>query len=502
MLYKSFDLDNYITKIFFKNDLFIGSDNILKMNIGTMEILQIYKTDDLSNPSALFVNDSYIFAGYDSGFILQIDVSTGKIINKFNHHKDKIYNIFVTNNTLFSNSADNKLIIFDIINNKKIKILNSNNQLECNFIVSNNILYYTGESENIIIQYDYINDKIIQKFEDKSPILYIFLHDSFLLISTSDENIKSWDTKRNTTINIINLEAKFDFIHLDNNNNLYLANTYNTDVIKVNINEEDSDNLQNEIIFNLPGNISGVIPNVFNQYLIISSNDGTIHVYENEEIKEEEEDTQTFKNFSSNKSSLKTNDYYKNINCTNYNVFTLENYTSDDDPIQIYTLNNQNIFEISNCITIDELTHHLNSGKDTIHPSMLMSICTPRSNATGKIVISLPPNNLFYTYGSIEKIFLNKQNKNWFALPLFGGKRRRIGNLDEAPLIGSLHCQIPGYKVYKLYTQDEINKNIEVKETLSDYPSFLYNNLTQLFELGNTNITKNFINNLIDNLFK
>lgn len=502
MLHKSFDLDKTINKIYFQNDLFIGSDDILKMNIETMEIIKIYKTDEFANPTALFINDSHIFAGYESGIILQIDISTGEILNKFNYHKEKIYTLFVTNDTLFSNSADNKLIIFDINNNKKIRILNSNNQLECNFIVSNNILYYIGNSDNIIIQYDYINDKIIHNFEYKSPILYIFLHDSFLLISTTDENIISWDTKRNTTINIINLEAKFDIINLDNNNNLYLANTYNTDVIQINLDQEDDENLQNEIIFSLPGNISGVIPNIFNKYVIISSIDGTIHIYENENIHEEEEDTQNFNNLSTNKSSLKLNDYYQNINCTNYNVFTLENYTLDDDPIQIYTLNNQNAFEISNCITIDELTHHLQSGKDTIHPSMLMSICTPRSNATGKIVISLPPNNLFYTYGSIEKIFLNKQNKKWFALPLFGGKRRRIGNLDEAPLIGSLHCQIPGYKVYKLYTQEEINQNIEVKETLSDYPSFLYNNLSKIFELGNANITKNFINNLIDNLFK
>ena len=496
MINKNFDLDTKITKINLQDDiLFVGSDSILSINITSGNIIEKYNTNEFEYPTALFTNEFYIFAGYDNGTILQINISTKRIINilEFNN---KVYNIFSKDNLLFISSYDNKLRIYDLNTNKTIKEFDSNSDFECNFMISDNNLYYIGKYDNIIIQYDILNNNIINTFEDYSPILYMFLHkrSNSLIISSSDEYIKSWNLTTKKLINIINLETQFDFIYLNQDNDLYLSKTSSNEIIKLNVKQNVTQNVET-VIFTLPDNITGI---VFSKNIIVSTIDGSIHIYEDEII--EEEDAKDFNNIITNKSNLKNEDYYKNINCTNYNVFTLENYTQDDDPIQIYTLNNQNIFEISNCITKDELMHHINSGKDTIHPTMLMSICTPRSNATGRIVISMPPNNLFYTYGSIEKLFLNKQNKYWFALPLFGGKRRRIGNLDEAPLIGSLHCQIPGYKVYKLYTREEIDQNIEVKETLSDYPMFLYNNASKLFELGNTNITKNFINNLIDNL--
>ncbi len=495
MKHKTFNLDINITKIFLQKDvLFIGSDNIVSMDILNGKIIETYNTNDLEYPSALFVNENYIFAGYENGNIIKINISTNRIEDVFTYSKKKVYNISVVNNKLFSSSTDNTLIIYDLENEKIIKKLNNNSTFKCNFIISDNSLYYIGNSENKIIQYDIFKNEIINIFTDSSPILCIFVNKTSkkLIISSADEYIKGLNQNTKDFSNIMTLETIFDFVYFEDNN-LYLSKSSTNEITKINITQAAIDSLETTIL-TLPDDITGI---VVSKNIIVSSIDGTVRIYENII---EEEDSKDFNNIITNKSNLKNEDYYKNINCTNYNVFTLENYTRDDDPIQIYTLNNQNTFEISNCITIDELTHHLNSGKDTIHPTMLMSICTPTSNATGRIVISMPPNNLFYTYGSIEKLFLNKENKTWFALPLFGGKRRRIGNLDEAPLVGSLHCQIPGYKVYKLYTKEEIDQTLEVKETVSDYPMFLYNNSSKLFELGNTNIKSTFINKLIDNL--
>ena len=52
---------------------------------------------------------------------------------------------------------------------------------------------------------------------------------------------------------------------------------------------------------------------------------------------------------------------------------------------------------------------------------------------------------------------------NWYALPLYGGKRRRIGNISELYAQSMNHGQIPGYIVYKLFTKDEIEQGVIVK---------------------------------------
>ena len=46
--------------------------------------------------------------------------------------------------------------------------------------------------------------------------------------------------------------------------------------------------------------------------------------------------------------------------------------------------------------------------------------------------------------------------KNWYLLPLYGNKRRRIGLQFGS---SKNHGQIPGSKIYKAFTKEEINKN-------------------------------------------
>lgn len=488
------NVGNKITKLFLKDDsLFLATTNILNINTNNYNITRIYKTH-YEFATALFANEKHLYAGFQNGQILKFDINTGNLINSFQYHNSKIHNLWVVNtpsgsdHLLFSNSADGKLIIYDIPNKVILTILDSQKS-EYSFIIRSDYLYYVND--NKVIKYNYLTNKVIKHFKKYiSTISCIVIKKNDLIIGFLDGKI--------IKLNMINYYEKYittnyiaNFIGM-NNNNIFAGSKDLNYILQTNLEGDEAQ------IIDLQNTASDMI--ITNNLFIIATFDGNLRI-----IKlSAEEDENDFDNIVLNSSNLSSEkNYYKNdnIHCTNNNVFTLESYTKEDEPIQIYTLNNKKKFEISTCITIDELKHHLAAGKDTKYPSMIMSICTPQSHATGKIVISLPPNNIFYTYGSVQKLLYSELNKTWFALPLFGGKKRRIGNLDEAPLIGSLHCQIPGYQVYKLYSLDQIQNDLEVIETTSDYPNFLYDNIIKEFNLKE-DITINFINKLIDDLIR
>jgi hypothetical protein len=69
----------------------------------------------------------------------------------------------------------------------------------------------------------------------------------------------------------------------------------------------------------------------------------------------------------------------------------------------------------------------------------------------GRIIVKIPPYNTYITYGSLVKI-ITDCNKEWYLLPLYGGKRRRIGNLQGT----FWFKQIPGFLIYKVYTRNRI----------------------------------------------
>jgi len=167
------------------------------------------------------------------------------------------------------------------------------------------------------------------------------------------------------------------------------------------------------------------------------------------------------------------------IECANDNFISMEPYTSIEDTIQIFTLNNQNEYKTSACIGYDELYSLLKSDMDTIMdqkdpmPATLKSIyqipadgsCDTSGRgciATGKLVIKMPPNNMYITHGSFMRV-LSRPEHHWYALPLYGGKKRRIGNVSEIYASSVDHGQIPGYRVYKLFTRQEIEEGVVVK---------------------------------------
>jgi outer membrane protein assembly factor BamB len=64
---------------------------------------------------------------------------------------------------------------------------------------------------------------------------------------------------------------------------------------------------------------------------------------------------------------------------------------------------------------------------------------------------------------------IREKKKIWYALPLIGGKKRRIGNLSGTYGINMNHGQVPGFQVFKLFSREDIKTGVRVEETLADY---------------------------------
>jgi len=223
---------------------------------------------------------------------------------------------------------------------------------------------------------------------------------------------------------------------------------------------------------------------------------------------------------------LNENLNYLNNNCNNCEGIYGEYNDSDiDELVTIKFLNSEKQYEKGICFTKSEFRDYVHSSYNEENPSNIQAIYTKplkpqkiedyisgmTSKATGRIVIKIPSEfSPFVTLNCAHKILQNNDNKIWYALPLFGGKKRRIGGIQSQLIVSGNHGQTPGYIIYKLYTKEEINQDIIVEEKASDYPLslFLFEPMMQLdFILGLNNlkseqIYKNFINGIIYFLLK
>jgi hypothetical protein len=203
------------------------------------------------------------------------------------------------------------------------------------------------------------------------------------------------------------------------------------------------------------------------------------------------------------KDSKKPQEWINN-NCNDKtNYLTSDDFTDEDysDMYAIKILNSRNKFDIGVCSTKEELItslkadlNYVNEEDPTDIPSSIMSICTSPNdgNSAGfsakptiRIIVKITINNIYVTLGSIHRIMKESNNKVWYALPMFDGKKRRVGNLGGVHGSSMNHCQLPGFVIYKLYTKKEITNSIKVKQLASDYPIGyrLSNDVFTLFDL-------------------
>lgn len=218
-----------------------------------------------------------------------------------------------------------------------------------------------------------------------------------------------------------------------------------------------------------------------------NSSESSESPYWNEPLRKssKEEDNNLFSDITSSSDSLNQSSEKFVDKCLNTSPLTLEPYTEDPDLFIVYIQDRNGKFTNGTCSTKEELKSSLESDrmkpKSTNPPSNIMSIySTPNSNRkddyttgmtgkpTAKLVVRLISNNIYVTYGSVKDIFSSK-NKEWFAIPLFGGLRRRIGNIMGIYGASMNHGQAPGYPVYKLLTRKQVENNEVVKESINEY---------------------------------
>jgi hypothetical protein len=176
----------------------------------------------------------------------------------------------------------------------------------------------------------------------------------------------------------------------------------------------------------------------------------------------------------------------ENMSCPNTSVITFETLNvTEPDITLIKTKNNNNSFVEGFCISKSEIIEALKSDLDTLSPTYIMSIyTTPKrmkdrstgftGKATGKIIIRLT-NNMYITLGSAYRL-LHSKDKILYALPLFGGNKKRIGNVQSLYGASMNHGAIPGEIIFKLYTKSEIENGVTVIENRNDYPLSLFIN--------------------------
>lgn len=156
-------------------------------------------------------------------------------------------------------------------------------------------------------------------------------------------------------------------------------------------------------------------------------------------------------------------------------VITGESFDmTDDDLFTIYELKTGNkFFEKGYCGLKSELISALSSDYMNDSPGYFMSIgTTPKlksdhltgltSKPTTKIIIKLL-NNMYISLDSAYKL-LNDENNIWFALPLYNNRNRRVVNINGLYGESMNHGQVPGFKIYRLYSKDELSELILVNE--------------------------------------
>lgn len=204
-----------------------------------------------------------------------------------------------------------------------------------------------------------------------------------------------------------------------------------------------------------------------------------------------EEDIQSYTSETTDASSIDVSDSNSIASsCTNSDPYTLEPYTDEEPELLIIKVqNSQGKFVKGECVTrellvslikSDEADSYLYSSENPIEytPKNVMAIwTTPRdknragyeSKPTGKWVFKLP-NLIYITLGSFKRLMQNKSINEWYALPLYNNKRRRVGNIRGVFGMSMNHGQLPGFRIFKLFTKEEIRSSVEVKETRDDYP--------------------------------
>jgi hypothetical protein len=203
-----------------------------------------------------------------------------------------------------------------------------------------------------------------------------------------------------------------------------------------------------------------------------------------------EEDSEEYSALSVNNNSL-GDEYIKtghDGNCKDKDDWIKMHCTSCQSPITLEEFSEESISDVisfklynegtkkfgkGQCILRSELKEMLKSGDSNLFSIWKGGDTSGRGGKpTEKVVVKIYTGaaTIYVTLDSVYKIFHNqKKEKVYYALQMYGGKRRRIGNLQGRIGMSENHGQIPGFQVYKLLTKSEIEGKAKGVEEKRDY---------------------------------
>lgn len=205
-------------------------------------------------------------------------------------------------------------------------------------------------------------------------------------------------------------------------------------------------------------------------------------------------------------------------------IATQYNYTQEQwsDLISIKQLDSNGKFKLSQCISIKYFKESLkrdlitsNEQFNKMNYQTIFSIYKLKNKNLSEsdlrrglgtrptkmllFRLNLLSGTLYIDLESAYKLVHNK-TKELYALPLFGGLRRRVGNLKGSLMESSTdHGQLDGYKIYRLLTKSEIENEMEI-----DFELQLLTELQSLLQYAykedetNTRMISNVTNNIIN----
>jgi hypothetical protein len=151
-------------------------------------------------------------------------------------------------------------------------------------------------------------------------------------------------------------------------------------------------------------------------------------------------------------------------------AITLEAFENIEDVISFKLYNEETKkFGKGQCMDKNEIKNMLSNGESNIFSIWRGGDNSGRGGKpTKRIVVKLYTggSTIFITLQSAYKIFHSEDN-TFYAISLYGGKRRRVGNLYGRIGVSENHGQVPGFQIYRLYTRSEIEEKAEIKEDFS-----------------------------------
>ena len=208
-------------------------------------------------------------------------------------------------------------------------------------------------------------------------------------------------------------------------------------------------------------------------------------------VVEEDTDTSDSYSFTTTSSQQEEDNFDSKNECKNQNFMTFDDYTNDDPglfSIKVFDLKHQS-FGTGTCITKEEIKQW------TANENNIMSLYSkpPKeffndvsgkgTEPLNKKVFLLPNNNIYVTWKSIDKLMNEtKFPAKYYAVPLFEGKRRRIGNMDRNFGVSRNHGQLDGSIIYKLYSKSELKNITTIKEDDDEFYSLKIPTLEEVFQ--------------------